>query len=251
MPSTGTPASSRSATSESSPSSRTRLIARGERADPGQDHAVGIPRRVRVIGDPGLGADPLQGLLDRAQVAHPVVEDRDPGHGAQVQARCSVLLAVRTATSPSTDVARRVDLDRLAQRPGERLEAGLDHVVGVGAVARSDVQGQLRVGGDGPEELLRQLGVEAGDRDRAAGRPRTGTAGAPRCRSRTSRAPRPSGSPCTRSGESRRGRPAPGRAPGRARCRRPRPCGGRRSPGRPLASTRRPSRPWRPSSSSM
>ena len=126
----------------------------------------------------------------------------------------------------------RVDLNRLAQGPGERLEARLDHVVGVGAVARPDVQGQLRVGGDGAEELLGELGVEAGDRRPAAGRPRTGTAVARRRRSRTSRAPRPSGSPCSRSGGSRHGRRAPGRAPGRARCRRPRPCDGPRSPDR-------------------
>ena len=65
-----------------------------------------------------------------------------------------------------TPLCSRVDLDSLAQGPGERLEACLDHVVGVGAVARPDVQGQLRVGGDGAEELLRELGVESGDRDR-------------------------------------------------------------------------------------
>ena len=48
-----------------------------EGADPGQDHAVGGPRgssASAVIC--ALGADPLERLLDRAQVAHPVVEDR-------------------------------------------------------------------------------------------------------------------------------------------------------------------------------
>ncbi len=58
----------------------------------------------------------------------------------------------------------RVDRDGDAQGAGEGLEAGLDHVVGVGAVANRDVQGQFGAVGDGAEELLGQLGVEAGDR---------------------------------------------------------------------------------------
>ena len=59
-----------------------------------------------------------------------------------------------------------IDRDGDAERPGEGLEAGLDHVVGVGPVADRDVQGHLRRVGDGAEELLGQLGVEAGDRGR-------------------------------------------------------------------------------------
>ena len=224
MPSTGVPELRRSATSASSSSSRTRRIAAGKAPTPGRI----TPSAARTAWGSAVieasAPDPLERLLDRAQIAHPVVEDRDLGHRD-----------TRSGQGPlgGRDAGlERVDLDGLAQGPGERLEAGLDHVVRVGAVARADMQGQLRVGGDGAKELLRELGVEPGDRDRAAGRPRTGTAAARTRRSRTSRAPRPSGSRRTRSGGSRRGRPAPGRSPARARCRRPRPCGGPRSPGR-------------------
>src|SRR5690242_17392858 len=59
-----------------------------------------------------------------------------------------------------------IDLDGLPQGPRERLEACLDHVVRVGAVPGSEVEGQLRVGGNRAKELLRKLGVEPGDRDR-------------------------------------------------------------------------------------
>ena len=51
-----------------------------EGADAGQDDAVGVTGPVGVGGDPGRGADVLERLLDRPQVSHPVVEDRDPGH---------------------------------------------------------------------------------------------------------------------------------------------------------------------------
>src|SRR4029453_7688040 len=59
----------------------------------------------------------------------------------------------------------RVDRDRFAERPGERLEGGLDHVVGVRARADPDVERHPRVVGDRAEELLGELRVEAGDAD--------------------------------------------------------------------------------------
>ena len=43
----------------------------------GQDDPSASPRGVRVAGDEALGADALEGLLDRAQVSHAVVEDGD------------------------------------------------------------------------------------------------------------------------------------------------------------------------------
>ena len=113
------------------------------------------------------------------------------------------------------------------------------------------MQGQLGAVGDGAEELLGQLGVEAGDRGRRQVGVEDAERPARRCRSRTRPATRPSAPGPSRSGGSRRGRRAPRRAPGRARCRRPRPCGGRRSRGRRSPRPRRPSRPWRASRSSM
>ena len=77
MPSTGTPASIRSATSASSPASRTLLIARGNAPTPGRIIPAASPRGVRVAGDEALGADALEGLLHRPQVSHPVVENGD------------------------------------------------------------------------------------------------------------------------------------------------------------------------------
>src|SRR5215218_1366028 len=49
------------------------------RADAGQDHPVGGLHLDRVAGDRRGDADVLERLLGRAQVAHPVIEDRDPG----------------------------------------------------------------------------------------------------------------------------------------------------------------------------
>ena len=67
----------------------------------------------------------------------------------------------------------RVDRDRLAQRPRERLERGLDHVVGVGAGFDAQVQRQLRGVGERAEELLCQLVLEPARRARRAAALRT------------------------------------------------------------------------------
>ena len=59
-----------------------------------------------------------------------------------------------------------VDRHRRAQRPGERLERRLDHVMDIGAGLDREVEGQLGVGRQGAEELLGQLVVEVADRAR-------------------------------------------------------------------------------------
>src|SRR5262249_18322419 len=46
--------------------------------DSRQDHPVSRPHHLRIAADGGAGADVLERLFDRAQVAHPVIEDRDP-----------------------------------------------------------------------------------------------------------------------------------------------------------------------------
>ena len=78
-------------------------------------------------------------------------------------------------------------------------------------LSEPQVHGELGGHGHGAEELLRLLVVEAGDRCRAAARPRRRSRGAPRCRSRTRPAPRPWGRWRPRSGRSRGGRRARGR----------------------------------------
>ncbi len=50
-----------------------------EGTDARQDDAVGGAHLGGVVADRRRRADVLQRLLDRAQVAHPVIEDRDPG----------------------------------------------------------------------------------------------------------------------------------------------------------------------------
>ena len=49
---------------------------------------------------------------------------------------------------------------RVAQRPGDRLEGGLEHMVRVLAVAQGDVQRHSRGGDEGAPELLGELRVE-------------------------------------------------------------------------------------------
>jgi phage tail tape-measure protein len=53
-----------------------------DRTDAGEDHAIGAGDDCRVAGDQHLhpGRDMLQGLGDRVQVAHAVVDDRDALH---------------------------------------------------------------------------------------------------------------------------------------------------------------------------
>ena len=166
--------------------------------------------------------DPLERLLDRAPVAHPVVDDADRGHGL-----------AHPVSVPFVDGhARlgRVERDRRAQRAGERLEAaprscggrscpprraGAASAARCSATARKNSsvsswsKPPVAPGGRAPSKTTER---PAGDVDRAR-----------------SRAPRPSGRPRGRSGRCRRGRRAPRRAPGRARCRCPRRCGARRS----------------------
>ena len=76
-PSSGAPDAARSRSSSSSPSARDVAHRLRERADAGQDHAVGGADRVVVARDHRARADVLERLLDAAPVAHPVVDDRD------------------------------------------------------------------------------------------------------------------------------------------------------------------------------
>ena len=57
-----------------------RLHAPTEGADAGQHDAVGVADQRRVGGEAGVGAEVLERLLGRAQVADLVVEDGDQGH---------------------------------------------------------------------------------------------------------------------------------------------------------------------------
>ena len=92
---------------------------------PGSTTRVGVGDQRRVGGEPGVGADVLQRLLRRAQVADPVVEDRDQrpiGSPPLVTAR------------PWCDgTAGALDPHGVAQAAGEALERGLDDVVDVAA----------------------------------------------------------------------------------------------------------------------
>ena len=60
-----------------------------------------------------------------------------------------------------------VELDRLAQRPRQRLEAALGDVVGVVAVEGLQVHAGAAVHGEGVVEFLEQLGVHLADLGRA------------------------------------------------------------------------------------
>ena len=80
MPRNGTPRSTASRATSSSPWPAERGHAAAERADAGQHHAGGLADEARVGGEAGVGADVLQRLLGRAQVADLVVEDGDEGH---------------------------------------------------------------------------------------------------------------------------------------------------------------------------
>ena len=100
----------------------------------------------------------LERLLDRAAVAHSVIDDRDQ---RRLRPHVSVPLVLGTPSS----LGSRATADRSA-RSCQRLERRLDHVVRVRAGLDRQVQRQLRVGGQRAAELLRELVVEVADRPR-------------------------------------------------------------------------------------
>ena len=147
---------------------------------------------------------------------------------------------------------RRVDRHGLRSARANALNSASTMWCGLRARLDRTCSGQLRGVRHGAEELLGQVGVEAGDA-RAAGTSPSNARERParRCRSPRARAPRPSARRRGRSARCPRGRRAPGRAPGRARARRPRRCGAAPVSRSPVASTSRSSPPWRATASSM
>ena len=176
----GTPAAARSRDQLVEPERAQAAHRLREGADAGDDDARG--RRDAASWSPvidRLGADVRERLLDRAAVAHPVVDDRD--HRSALGGRDARLVgSIATAT-------RSARANALKQR--------LDHVVRVRArpgASRCSVSRAAR--GDGAEELLGGLVLEARDVARRQAQPgeRRSTAGRRRP-ARTRRAPRPSG----------------------------------------------------------
>ena len=96
---------------------------------PGTTQAVGLERRGAVSGQRDVGAGALERAHRRADVARAVVEDDNRGIAVTERA-----LGRRHAGLP------RVERDRVAQRPGERLELRLDDVVRVAAGQHPHVQ---------------------------------------------------------------------------------------------------------------
>ena len=185
----------------------------------------------------------LERLLDRAAVAHSVIDDRDQRR--QSAGSCKRALGARHA------VLARVQSDREPQRSCQRLERRLDHVVRVRPGLDRQVQRQLARSSPAPGRTPpRARGRSCRSRP-AEATLRTRTGRAPRCRSRTTLGPRPSAPSPRRSARSRHGHRARGRTPGRCRSRRPRPCGARRSEDRHWRRTSRSKWPWRANRSSM
>ena len=133
-------------------------MARGKAPTPGSDEAAGGAQLGGVAGDGGAHADVLEGLLDRAAVAHAVVDDRqlEPRRSLD-EWRSSGQRTLRAGHALLAGVER----DGGPQGAGEGLEGGLDHVVGVAAGFHAQVEGELGVGGQRAEELLGELVLEA------------------------------------------------------------------------------------------
>jgi hypothetical protein len=228
MPRNGRPDARGGTATSSRPAGAQRLHAPPERAHAGQHHRVGRgDLEAGIGGEAGVGADPLERLLGRAQVADAVVE-----HGDQ-RARDA---RRRSHSTPLVDgTPGALDPHRVAQRPGHALERRLDEVVGVAPrtiVTCSVMAAEVT---KARQNSSAAAGRTAGRRgsSRRGSRPRSaGTAG-PTGRGRRRRAPRRAAPAPTRSGAPRPCRPAPRRRPRRAGCRCPRRCGGRRSRGRP------------------
>ena len=126
---------------------------RRKRADARQDDTVRGSHDVVLAGDRRAGADMLEGLLGRAQVAHAVVEDRDRRPGAH----SSPFVEGMPCSSGSIETASR-------SARAKALNAASTMWWVFVATLDGDVQRQLRRVGDGAKELLGEVGVEVGDR---------------------------------------------------------------------------------------
>ena len=159
------PRARRSRSSSSRPSRLRFSIAFGNAPTPGQHEPGGVASRVGVRAQQRPRADVRERLLDRAAVAHPVVDDADldAARAPTPQRRAhdvSVPFVLGTPGSVGSIATA------CAQRARERLEGRLDHVVGVAARLDAQVQRQLGRVGERAEELLGQLVLEAAGRAR-------------------------------------------------------------------------------------
>ena len=226
MPSTGRPPASRRPMIRSPLTARSPPMHAAYAPTPGHEQPVGVQGGVEVTGQGDLGPGPLDRADGGAEVARAVVEDDDAlGQSAPLVRRDAGLA--------------RVERDRVAERPGERLELRLHDVVRLAAGQHPHVQGDVGVEGDRLEDVPGQR-AEVGRVRRPARRtpgPRARrcarSRGGRRRRRRPGRAPRRAARWRRRSGGCRPCRRAPRAAPGRARSRCPRRCGARRCGCRP------------------
>ena len=226
MPRNGVPADDDLVRNPIEPGALERVHAATERTDSRQHDRGGLADHRRIGGEARVGADVLQRLLRRAEVADAVVEHGDERHGALGLTGC-----------PWSTAHRR-------PRPRPRPAASGPPPLNVASMMwcvflpRTSVTCSViaDAGDERAPELLDQL------RDRTAGRRGSSRRGT-RSRSagtadRTGRAPRRpaprrAAPGSTRTGARRPCRRAPRGTPHPARCRRPRRCGGRRSRDRP------------------
>ena len=135
----------------------------GERADPGHHQPVGRQRGIGVRRHVGVRAGPHQRPLRRTEVARTVVQHHDPPRPQEAPQRCPA------GSRPGAGLtgrpwcwARRrprVGGHRRAQRPGHRLELGLNDVVRVAPGQHAQVQADARRGGQRLEEVPGERGV--------------------------------------------------------------------------------------------
>ena len=107
---------------------------------PGHEEAVGVHRGAEVTGEGDRGPGPFDRPNRGAEVPGAVVEDDDAlGQSAPFVRRDAGLA--------------RVDRDRVAERPGERLELRLHDVVRLPPREHADVQGDVGVERDRLEDV--------------------------------------------------------------------------------------------------
>ena len=149
----------RSRSSASRPNWRRLRHPARKRADAGQHERVGRARARRASRVMlGRGTDVLERLLDRAPVAHVVVDDRDARRAAPLMSACPWCSGRRPRSGRATTAAR-------SARANALKIASITWWTLVPASTR-DVQRQLGVGRDRAQELLGQLVVVVADRSR-------------------------------------------------------------------------------------
>ena len=110
-----------------------------------------------VAGNHRFKADALEPFLHAAQIAHPVIDNRNHVLNDLNGLERLNVFVLETPLRRQHTLHPRVDLRSEIHRAGERFEASLDNMVWILAARHVDVQIHAQLIGEGGIKLVRQI----------------------------------------------------------------------------------------------